>query len=643
MRRLRFVVLMLVFTPVFVGIGNLSYAAPSITSVSGSVAHNGTVTIGGSGFGSKTAAAPVLWDTVDNQATYSGLSDGATIPTGGGNPWPNNHNGTVKYDRSSVQRHGNSTAAYTANAVNGLFVEKNIPTSHYMYISWWWKPASSPMGSADHSSKFFRASNSRDVVNKTFSWNQQSDYVYSSPNYCQNGGGINWAGWSGNTGQWNFMEAWFDSVNRRYETTVNGVSNGVINWNLCSAFDFDQVNAIGWDSGGSNPFALRFWMDDIYVDNALSRVMICSGSTWGNRSHCEMQIPSSWGQSSITARVNQGTFGSGSGAYIYVVDTAGTANSNGYRVTFGSSGGTTPPPPPPPPTDTLPSVNITSPTSQSTYTTSQSSITLSGSTTDDKGITSVSWSNNAGGNGTATNSSGNWSTWTISNVPLQSGSNVIIVTARDTIGQTTSDTVTVNYSTSGSTSPVAWSATSQTGDSNWKDSTVTYCVRLLVQGNRITQSGDIIRLGFQGRNSGSYSIRGVSIAEKDPNVTGNVVNGTWTRVTFDGRPLSSWSTDPVSVAAGSEKLSDKIPFTVQAGKDYYVTFKIDTPAVYLLPPSTYQELYFYTEDRAGDVNWSGKGYSVTQDYHALSNIYVTPGPAVRPRAPQGITVTNVSN
>jgi hypothetical protein len=188
-----------------------------------------------------------------------------------------------------------------------------------------------------------------------------------------------------------------------------------------------------------------------------------------------------------------------------------------------------------------------------------------------------------------------------------------------------------------------WSATSQTGDSNWKDSNVAYCVRLLVQGNQIAQSGDIIQLAFQGRVSGNYTIQEVSIGEKDPNVAGNIVNGTWTRVTFDNRALTTWQTDVATVLTGSQKLSDKIPFTVQPGKNYYVTFKMNSPSVYLNPPSGYQELYFTTADYANEINWAGKGYLVAQDYHALSHIYVTPGPASRPRPPQGLTITNAGN
>lgn len=181
-----------------------------------------------------------------------------------------------------------------------------------------------------------------------------------------------------------------------------------------------------------------------------------------------------------------------------------------------------------------------------------------------------------------------------------------------------------------------WQATAQTGDTNWKDSVVTYCVRLLIQGEHITQSAGSIRLGFRGRSSGTYTIRKVSIAERDTaSAEGNVVDTTWTRVVFDGRSPATWTTDIVTVPAGSEKLSDWIPFTLRPGRDYYVTFKIDTPSVYLTPPSAYRELYFPSTDMSGVIDWAGTGYAATRDYHALAAIYAA---GSSPTVPTGLRV-----
>jgi hypothetical protein len=99
------------------------------------------------------------------------------------------------------------------------------------------------------------------------------------------------------------------------------------------------------------------------------------------------------------------------------------------------------------------------------------------------------------------------------------------------------------------------------------------------------------------------------------------VAGTWTRVLFDGRGVSTWAGDNVEVPAGTEKTSDVVLLQLDKSKDYYVTFKINSPSVYLNPPASYRELYFESADHTQDIQWSGSGYSTTQDFHALSSIY----------------------
>ena len=91
---------------------------------------------------------------------------------------------------------------------------------------------------------------------------------------------------------------------------------------------------------------------------------------------------------------------------------------------------------------TAPSVAITSPTPGATYSTSATPLTLGGTASDNIGVTQVTWANNRGGSGTATGTS----TWSASGVVLQSGSNVLTVTARDAAGNTRTATLTVTYS-----------------------------------------------------------------------------------------------------------------------------------------------------------------------------------------------------
>jgi len=93
---------------------------------------------------------------------------------------------------------------------------------------------------------------------------------------------------------------------------------------------------------------------------------------------------------------------------------------------------------------TPPTITITSPTSNPTYSTTQSTINLGGTASDNVGVTQVTWSCQSGCSGSGT-ASGTTS-WTVSSISLQSGSNVIQVTARDAAGNTGTNSITVSYS-----------------------------------------------------------------------------------------------------------------------------------------------------------------------------------------------------
>ncbi|HLG57345.1 MAG TPA: putative Ig domain-containing protein [Vicinamibacterales bacterium] len=89
-----------------------------------------------------------------------------------------------------------------------------------------------------------------------------------------------------------------------------------------------------------------------------------------------------------------------------------------------------------------PSVTIQGPTSGSSYTANGPSVSISGTASDNVGVNLVTWVNSRGGSGTATGRT----SWNSGSVALASGANLITVTARDAAGNTSSDSLTINYS-----------------------------------------------------------------------------------------------------------------------------------------------------------------------------------------------------
>lgn len=151
--------------------------------------------------------------------------------------------------------------------------------------------------------------------------------------------------------------------------------------------------------------------------------------------------------------------GSTNGVYLFnAADRAPAISAIALRMT-GSGGGDT----------TAPSVAITSPTTASTYaTTSGTLTTLSGTAGDNVGVSSVTWSNSVGGSGTASGTT----TWSVPSIVLQSGTNILTVTAKDAANNTSTDTLTVTYTPPDTTAPSV-TITSPTTASTYATSSAT--------------------------------------------------------------------------------------------------------------------------------------------------------------------------
>jgi len=88
-----------------------------------------------------------------------------------------------------------------------------------------------------------------------------------------------------------------------------------------------------------------------------------------------------------------------------------------------------------------PEIYITNPTFTSVVTNLTGALSIGGSAADNKGVTHLTWANSRGGGGDA---AGN-SSWLVSGIALQPGTNVLTVTAFDLAGNSSNATLTVIY------------------------------------------------------------------------------------------------------------------------------------------------------------------------------------------------------
>ena len=66
------------------------------------------------------------------------------------------------------------------------------------------------------------------------------------------------------------------------------------------------------------------------MDSTRARVEVCNASTYSASTKCELQVPTNWSDTSITATLKKGYLGAGT-AYVYVINPSGKVNATGLR------------------------------------------------------------------------------------------------------------------------------------------------------------------------------------------------------------------------------------------------------------------------------------------------------------------------
>lgn len=335
---------------------SLSLAAPAVTSANGSIKQGGTVTISGSGFGAHPMQVESLQSNIEAGTSGSALSKSGWVKDWG---WANPLYSTdaAHSGSKSLKCSLNGSSQYNCAFAYDM---PNVGPGQMFYATWWVKYN----GDSGGQWKMFRASEQQTIVdaNQTvamFNWlNSASQLAPIGQSYLWPEGSTYPAG----DNKWYRVELIFkasDAGSSNGTLTVNRYTDaGVVSGQTFSGVKTHEASNDSWSWAiwqnyiGNGINSATIWLDDLYVQyNTPARVELCSGSTWTNRGKCEIQVPTSWGTSSVNANVNTGNFSAGSTAYFYVVDSSGTANGTGTKVIIGeSSASTTPPVTPPAPT-----------------------------------------------------------------------------------------------------------------------------------------------------------------------------------------------------------------------------------------------------------------------------------------------------
>jgi len=347
---------------------NQGWCAPAITGFTGTVAHSEEIVISGTGFLTKSPAAPLVWDNCSGTSLATKWD--RYLPTQAATTYNmayrNSGFRNVTAPHSFVNRFisgGHAQGGYppTWNSFAGPVVlvgkdyasgTNNFYISYYYRLDPLWPPRNGESVNSDVNHKTILLSpntgssldtgtyfgfNPHPELMEGGHYGMKGDYLLCESNYsCE------YYGWCKTT---DLMANWV-----KHEVVgvdINNATAGKMyyyqdNYLLASGENCDCYRGTGtslksmaigyyWTRNntsvlGSND-AFRYYAD-LYMDVTPSRVMLGNASTYAACTIIEPQIPTAWSNTEITATVNLARMPSGVG-YLYVVDST-NAKSPGY-------------------------------------------------------------------------------------------------------------------------------------------------------------------------------------------------------------------------------------------------------------------------------------------------------------------------
>jgi len=358
-------------------ITTISSAAPSIGNVSGTFSHGNSIIITGSGFGTKSPARPYVWadfeslSVGDDPSANSEYSSGS-IAGNGGNSYPLVTNADLPHPRSTKSVRG---IPYDGTK-NAARLYSNLGGANKVYVFMRRKFASSTWFNKVTNYKYWRLwpSNGDQIDEVVVFHNYSAPFVYP---YGNMGTRVSVEGGTPAiayqdvfthppNNQWNIEEYLTsksslnasDGVFKMWMNGAKAFSESVMNRTTgYNSSGFDQLslenfwtNSAGAEGLDNPPLNGYVYYDDVYIDTTWARVMIGNASTYDACTHREPLIPTAWGNGSITAYFNQGSFSNGQSVYLFVVDSNGNT-SPGKTITIGGAADLINKPTPSPPTN----------------------------------------------------------------------------------------------------------------------------------------------------------------------------------------------------------------------------------------------------------------------------------------------------
>jgi hypothetical protein len=332
-------------------------SAPAVSGANGTFDHKGTVTITGSGFGTKATAAPVIWD----DASGSNILDKWDLATPNTN---SSYNLAYRAPMRGISLPHDHITKYIAGGHGGsgpqggaqvIMWKKRTMTSYpqYSYVSWYQRSDDAWVFGDDNNYKVFDFTRGFGGYDLPYNW-----YIEYNPRPTSRTSGASWhilddssdslstpanTWWYGSavnpmSGQWSKIEVEIKYTNQT-DGFINLYENGVRKIDYKGRTDGYSDNVRSEGVGGyarmySQANNWRYFAD-VYLDYSLARVVLANNANLSSATIIEPQVPTSWSSGSITFKVNLGKFKQGERAYVHVVDSTGARSATGLAVTAG--------------------------------------------------------------------------------------------------------------------------------------------------------------------------------------------------------------------------------------------------------------------------------------------------------------------
>lgn len=312
----------------------ISWAAVRVDSYSGSF-RAGTVVISGAGFGVKAPAAPLVWADFEN-VSLQPTSLGQRLT------WNEIENLNISSEN------GRPGSALCARGTWGpgrqsfsFRLDKRFWSRIYHYQKRYYTHPSTG------NQKFWRLWPESGLNNFLAAYLLGEGIAY---NEVDTGNPDRYIGAPYRPGKWLTEEfTWFHSGGSgRYRDGTQALGSGVWTYTRDGTFvqRMESVNNGGntlvqlrtdnfTDSSHLAPNGASVYMDDIYIDDTLARVMLGDKPTLAQSTQREIQLPFLWADGSITITPRASAWPDGQTVYLYVFDANGAFNLSGLPVVLG--------------------------------------------------------------------------------------------------------------------------------------------------------------------------------------------------------------------------------------------------------------------------------------------------------------------